>query len=77
MMKKLRNELLYYVAILVVLAFIWHPDLFTSPLTRVDKILSYGNYLHPFLWAFGVYLFIGFFRAIYSLINYLKKRGSK
>lgn len=77
MMKKIRNELFYYIVMVVVLAFIWHPDLFTSPLQRLDKMLTYGNYLHPFLFALGVYLFIGVFRAIYSFINYLKKRGSK
>lgn len=77
MIKKLRNELLYLFGIIVVLAFVWHPDLFTSPLERVERMSMVGNYFHPFLFGLGVYLFVGFFRTVYALIHYLKNKGSK
>ena len=74
MIKRIRNEILFFLAILVVLAFLMHSDLFTSPLERFSTMSEMGNYLHPFLWTFGVYLFIGVFRLIYMGINYLKNK---
>ncbi len=77
MIKKIQLELLYYFAIVVILAFLQHPDLLSSPLTRFDQMLNAQNYYHPFLWALSLYILISMFRALFRIVGYLKKKVVK
>lgn len=77
MIKKIRKELLIYLALLVVLALFQHPDLLSSPLTRLNFMLNRQNYFHPLLWTFIVYILIGFVRLVISGIVYLRSRSKK
>ena len=72
MIKILKLELLYFSAIVVILAFLQHPDLFVSPLTRFNQMSNAQNYFHPLLWAFGLYLLIAVFRGLFRVMNNLK-----
>lgn len=73
-MKHIYKELLYFSAILVILAIMQHPDLLTAPLERLSQMNNNGNYLHPFFWSLIVYLSIGIFRLIIKFIKYLINR---
>jgi len=73
MIKKIKKELLYYTIIFVVLALAQHQDLLSTPLLRLEDMQTQGNYLHPFIWAFVVYILIGSFRWLLGIIMRLKK----
>ncbi len=75
MIKKIRNELLYFIAILVVLALVLHSDLLTSPLARLELMHSKENYTHPLLWTSIVYLVLGVIRLIIEFFSYLANRN--
>ena len=77
MIKKLKHELLYYLAIVIILAFIQHPDLFTAPLTRFQQMQNVQNYFHPLLWASILYLLMGVFRVLFSIVGHLKNQSYK
>lgn len=74
MMKKIKTELLYFMALLLILALMQHPDLLSSPLERINLMAEKGNYIHPFLWTSGVYLVVGLVRLIVKYALYLKNR---
>lgn len=74
MAKKLKIEIFYFTVILLVLAFMQHSDLLTSPVQRVELMAEKGNFLHPLLWAFSVYVVVGIIRLIISYILNLKNR---
>lgn len=74
MAKKLKIEIFYFTVILLVLAFMQHSDLLTSPAQRVELMAEKGNFLHPLLWAFSVYAVVGIIRLIVSYILNLKNR---
>jgi len=75
MIKKIKIELLYFTAILVVLALVQHSDLLTSPLTRLELMHNKGNYTHPLLWTSVVYLVLGAIRLIIEFFSYIAKKG--
>lgn len=77
MIKRIISELAYFFGIVVVLAFLQHPDLLLSPLTRFNLMLDKENFFHPLLWSSAVYIFIGLFRLIIAAIKYLKKKRKK
>jgi hypothetical protein len=77
MIKVISTELAYFFTILVVLALLFHGDLLTSPLSRLERMDQIGNYWHPFLWASVLYVLIGIVRLIVKGINKLKNRKSK
>jgi hypothetical protein len=74
MMKKIKTELLYFMALLLILALMQHPDLLSSPLERINLMAEKGNFIHPFLWTSGVYLVVGLVRLIVKYALYLKNR---
>lgn len=74
MLKQIKIEILYFVAILLGLALMQHSDLLTSPLARVNLMIEKGNYLHPILWTSVLYIVIGFIRVI---VGYIFKLRSK
>ena len=77
MIKKVKLELLYYFSIVVILALLQHPDLLSSPLTRLEQMQNAQNYFHPLMWAFGLYLLIAMFRALFRIVGYLKNKVVK
>ncbi|MBD3824264.1 MAG: hypothetical protein IE916_07125 [Epsilonproteobacteria bacterium] len=75
MIKRIKTEIIYFVGILVVLALIQHPDLLSSPSTRIEQLQLSGDYLHPLLFTSIVYVVVGIFRAIVGFILKLRKKG--
>jgi len=74
MIKNILKEFTYYMVILVVLALMQHQDLLEHPLVRFEHMQENGNFLHPFIWSFGVYLIIGIFRLVIKGVLKLKNR---
>ena len=74
MIKILKTELVIYTALLTMLIFLMHPDLLNNPTARLGLMQEKGNYIHPLLYTFFVYLIIFFIRAI---INFIAKFFSK
>jgi len=75
MIKKILLELTHFTIILVLLALMQHQDLLDSPLIRLEQMQTDGNFLHPFLWAFGVYFIVLVFRLIVnSIMRVIRKR---
>jgi len=40
----------------------------TDPVTRLGAMQEVGNYIHPLLYTFFVYLILYFFRFVFSFI---------
>lgn len=72
MIKKIKIELIYFCAILLILALLQHSDLLHSPLQRANLMMEKENYFHPLLWAFVVYVVIGFFRLVVKLFRKIR-----
>lgn len=68
MIKILKTELVIYTALLTLLIFLMHPDLLSSPTARLALMQEKGNYIHPLLYTFFVYLIIYFFRFVIGFI---------
>jgi hypothetical protein len=64
----LKKEIFYYLLILLILALIMHSDLITDPVARVQLMNEKGNYTHPFLYAFIIYITILVFRKIIDFV---------
>lgn len=74
MVRRIKIEILVFLAILLVLAVVQHPDLLSSPLERFALMQEHQNYTHPFLWSGGVYVVVGFFRVVVAFLLKLRKR---
>lgn len=70
----MKKEFLIYCAIVILSAFILHPDLLTDPEARLTTMSERSNYYHPLLFGLGIYLVIGLFRLILIGIIKLIKR---
>ena len=68
MIKILKTELVIYTALLSVLIVLMHPDLLSNPTARLGLMQEKGNYIHPLLYTFFVYLIIYFFRFVIGFI---------
>lgn len=75
MIKIIKKELFVYTALLTSLILLMHPDLLSDPTTRLGLMQDQGNYIHPLLYTFFVYLILYFFRAIFSFIMKFFDRG--
>ena len=74
MIKILKTELTIYTALLTVLILLMHPDLLTDPTVRLGLMQEKGNYLHPLLYTFFVYLILYFIRSVISFVmKFIKK----
>ncbi len=71
MIKLLRKEFIIYTALLTVLIGLMHPDLLSEPTVRLGLMQEKGNYVHPLLYTFFVYLIIYFLRFIIDFIEKL------
>ncbi|DAB27388.1 MAG: hypothetical protein A2513_06090 [Sulfurimonas sp. RIFOXYD12_FULL_33_39] len=76
MIKIIKNELIYFLLILLLLALLQHSDLLHSPIARINLMSEKGNYLHPLIWASGLYIIVILVRLIIKYILYLKNKKS-
>ena len=76
MIKLLTKELTIYTALLTILIVVMHPDLLSNPTERLGLMQEMGNYVHPLLYTFFVYLILFFFRSIFRYVmKFFKKKG--
>jgi len=68
MINILKKELFIYTALLTGLIFLMHPDLLSEPTVRLKNMQEIGNYVHPLLYTFFIYLVLYFFRSIFGFI---------
>ena len=68
MINILKKELVIYTALLSVLIVLMHPDLLSVPTARLGLMQEKGNYIHPLLYTFFVYLILYFFRFVIGYI---------
>ena len=74
MIKILKTEFVIYTALLTVLIFLMHPDLLSDPTARLGLMQEKGNYIHPLLYTFFIYLVIYFFRFVFGFVmKFFKK----
>jgi len=71
MIKILQKELIIYTALLTALIVLMHPDLLSVPTARLGLMQEKGNYVHPLLYTFFVYLIIYFFRFVIDFVTKL------
>ena len=77
MINILKKELTIYTALLTVLILLMHPDLLSDPTARLSLMQTQGNYIHPLLYTFFVYLIIYFFRSVFGFIMKFFDKGKK
>lgn len=75
MIKKIKNELLLFTLLLIILAVLQHSDLLISPMDRINLMLDKENFSHPLLWTSILYFILGFIRLIIKYLFYLKNRN--
>ena len=68
MINILKKEIFIYAALLTLLIVLMHPDLLSDPTQRLKNMQVMGNYVHPLLYTFFVYLVVYFFRTIFSFM---------
>ncbi len=72
----LKKEFLYYLLTLLILALIMHIDLLSDPLARLSQMHEKGNYSHPFLYSFVIYITILILRkAIDFVMGIFEKKS--
>ncbi len=77
MINILKKELIIYTALLTGLILLMHPDLLSEPTIRLGLMQEMGNYIHPLLYTFFVYLILYFFRAVFGFIMKFFKKEEK
>lgn len=78
MMNIIKKELVIYTALLTVLIFMMHPDMLSDPVNRLGLMQEMGNYIHPLLYTFIIYLVLYFIRFVVGFVIKLfskKKEG--
>lgn len=75
----MKKELLIFIIVFIVLALIQHPDLLSSPLTRLSELPTAGAYglgaVHPLVFALVGYLLLWIVRLVIRGVK--KLFGSK
>jgi len=71
MINILKKELFIYTALLTTLMMLMHPDLLSNPTERLANMQVMGNYIHPLLYTFFIYLVLYFFRTVFSFVKKL------
>ena len=69
MINIIKKELFVYTGLLTMLMLIMHPDLLSNPTERLANMQVMGNYIHPLLYTFFIYLVLYFFRAVFSFVK--------
>ena len=65
----LKKEFLYYLLTLLILALIMHIDLLSDPLARLNQMHEKGNYTHPFIYSFVIYIIMLIVRKIIDFVT--------
>ena len=72
----LKKEAIYYLITLLVLALIMHSDLLSDPSSRFNLMQEKGNYTHPFLYSFIIYIIILIIRKIIDFVGNIFEKKS-
>lgn len=76
MARRVLREMFLFVAVLAIMALMLHPDLLIAPAERYERMHASGSYLHPLLYAGGIYLLLSLLRGIrYLLSSFFTKNG--
>ncbi len=68
------KEILIYAVLFVLAALLVHPDLLSAPGGRLNAMGEKGNYFHPFVYVFLLYLLVALMRGVASLMLKLFRR---
>jgi len=71
------KELVIYLTLLVLFAFLMHPDLLESPSSRFSAMIGKQNYYHPLIYTFLIYLILYFLRFFISKVIILLAKLNK
>jgi ABC-type multidrug transport system fused ATPase/permease subunit len=75
MQRVLIREVVVFTLLLISLAPLVHSDFFSHPLERFSLMQERGNFLHPLIYTFVVYTFLGIIRFIVKkVVNIFTKR---
>ncbi len=74
MKKILFKEGIIFISTVVLAALVFHSDLLSDPMGRVALMIERGNYLHPLLYGFILYLLVWVFRLIFIALRALASR---
>ena len=78
MKKVVIREAVIYTVLLILLSLLMHSDLLFHPGERLVHMYERGNYYHPWIYAFIVYILLFFVRIIIKkVILTIKKFGFK
>jgi ABC-type multidrug transport system fused ATPase/permease subunit len=77
MINIIKKELIIFTGLLTLLIVLMHPDLLTQPTARLGLMQEKGNYIHPLLYTFIVYLILYFFRFVFSFVMKFFNRKDK
>lgn len=77
MINIIKKELIIYTGLLTLLMLLIHPDMLSDPIARLSAMQKIGNYIHPLLYTFFVYLVVYFFRFIFGFIMKLFDKKDK
>ena len=64
----MKREIVYYLLTVLILALIMHIDLLSNPSARFELMQEKGNYTHPFIYSFVIYIVIFIFRKIIDFV---------
>lgn len=71
----IKNELIIYFVLMLLLAFGVHNDLLHTPLERINLMIDRSAYIHPFVYTTITYLFFALVRYAIIIVKRLKKRS--
>ncbi|RLA64904.1 MAG: hypothetical protein DRQ78_05695 [Epsilonproteobacteria bacterium] len=71
----IKKETLVYLVILFVLTLIMHSDLLSNPISRFQIMYEKGNYSHPFIYSFIVYIILLIIRKTLDFIIVLFEKN--
>ena len=77
MINIIKKELIIFTALLTLLIVLMHPDMLSNPVDRLERMQYVGNYVHPLLYTFFVYLVVYFFRFVFGFIMKLFDKKEK
>lgn len=76
MARRVLREMFLFATVLTIMALMLHPDLLIAPAERYERMHDSGSYLHPLLYAGGIYLLLSLLRGIrYLLFSFFTKNG--
>lgn len=76
MRRRLIRETGIFVALLMALALLMHPDLLSAPGERLTLMGERENYLHPLFYTTIVYGVLALLRALFAALSRVIKRAS-